>query len=335
MLSDLMETVDQASCAIGQGYYLIQLSNCNRGSLWCPGGPKHPGPSYELYGTYNHFKVKMASCLRSKHIILSQILKTVCSNSSSTYHVAAGMVQFRPKAIVPWSKSPCTLHQVVLPSPTSVSWCIARSYAKKGKDKGGKAHKKMTLTDDQLSGLVDIEKVREEFTHVLKDLKEKFVHQLTVRTSQGVFDNLIVKTAEGNFPLIQLGQVIVKNPQLIAIDLSSSPQYITNVKETLLSSGLNVNPQQDGTSLFIAVPKVTREHRETLAKNAKQLSEKSKKHLRDVYSKYSKKIKTSQTGHSADDLLAAEEMIKDLMHEVQTQIEEMTTSKQEELMGGR
>lgn len=27
--------------------------------------------------------------------------------------------------------------------------------------------------------------------------------------------------------------------------------------------------------------------------------------------------------------------IKDLMHEVQTQIEEMTTSKQEELMGGR
>lgn len=40
----------------------------------------------------------------------------------------------------------------------------------------------------------------------------------------GVFDNLIVKTAEGSFPLIQLGQVIVKNPQLIAIDLSSSPQ---------------------------------------------------------------------------------------------------------------
>ena len=33
-----------------------------------------------------------------------------------------------------------------------------------------------------------------------------------------------------------------------------SNQYIPHVKEALMSSGLNVNPQQDGTSLFIQLP---------------------------------------------------------------------------------
>ena len=43
----------------------------------------------------------------------------------------------------------------------------------------------MTLTSDQLEGVVDMEKVKSDFGHVLDDLKEKFIHQLTVRTSQG------------------------------------------------------------------------------------------------------------------------------------------------------
>ena len=40
----------------------------------------------------------------------------------------------------------------------------------------------------------------------------------------GIFDNLQVKTADGTFPLIQLGQVVQKNPQLVVINLTASPQ---------------------------------------------------------------------------------------------------------------
>lgn len=50
---------------------------------------------------------------------------------------------------------------------------------------GGKPHKKVTLTEDQLEGLVDMEKVEEEMDRVVEDLKEKFIHQVNVRTSQG------------------------------------------------------------------------------------------------------------------------------------------------------
>ncbi|RUS83139.1 hypothetical protein EGW08_009086 [Elysia chlorotica] len=227
-------------------------------------------------------------------------------------------------------------HHFLQPYP--LSWSIWRTYAKKGKDKGGKGgkvHKKISLSGDQLEGLVDLERVQSDFNHMLEDLREKFIHQLTVRTSQGVFDSLVVKTPDGNFPLIQLGQVIQKSPQLLTINMASSPQYIPQVKQALADSGLNVNPQQDGTSLFVPLPKVTREHRENLSKNAKMLSEQSKKGLRDLYSKYARKIKASKEGHSSDDLIAADDMVKDLMHSMIHQVEEMTEAKQKELLGGK
>ena len=40
----------------------------------------------------------------------------------------------------------------------------------------------------------------------------------------GAFDNLIVDTEDGKFPLIQLGQLAQKSPQLIVINLTTSPQ---------------------------------------------------------------------------------------------------------------
>ncbi|KAK3726330.1 hypothetical protein RRG08_021061 [Elysia crispata] len=188
-------------------------------------------------------------------------------------HLYSGLASSQVE--LPQMKAKMLGDQILQPHP--LSWSIWRTYAKKGKDKGGKAHKKVTLSVDQLEGLVNMERVKLDFDHVLEDLKEKFIHQLTVRTSQGVFDNLVVKTPDGNFPLIQLGQVVQKSPQLLTINMASSPQYITQVKQALADSGLNVNPQQDGTSLFIPLPKVTREHRENLVKNAKMLSEQSKR----------------------------------------------------------
>ena len=40
----------------------------------------------------------------------------------------------------------------------------------------------------------------------------------------GVFSSLPVKTAEGTYSLIELAQISQKNPQLIVINMVSSPQ---------------------------------------------------------------------------------------------------------------
>ena len=43
----------------------------------------------------------------------------------------------------------------------------------------------------------------------------------------GAYDKLPVKTEDGVFPLIQLGQVVQKSPTLILVNLSASPQVGT------------------------------------------------------------------------------------------------------------
>lgn len=61
----------------------------------------------------------------------------------------------------------------------------------------------------------------------------------------------------------------MKTPNTVHVNLASNPHYVTAVRDALQHSSLNVNPRIDGTSIFIETPRVTREHREALAKSAK------------------------------------------------------------------
>jgi ribosome recycling factor len=72
------------------------------------------------------------------------------------------------------------------------------------------------------------------------------------------------------------------------------------------NSGLNLNPQQEGTRIYVPIPKVTREHREKLAKGAKQKCNETKDLLRKVQSKKSSKlgeIELEGNSESQDDLI--------------------------------
>ena len=82
--------------------------------------------------------------------------------------------------------------------------------------------------------------------------------------------------------------------------MSSTPQYTTHIKTAIATSGLNVNPQQEGTTLYVPVPRVTHEHREMLAKNAKSLCDKTKDVLRRIQNKYDSELKNAKQMHSSN-----------------------------------
>lgn len=75
---------------------------------------------------------------------------------------------------------------------------------------------------------------------------------------------------------------------------------------------MSLNPQQDGTTVFIPVPKITKEHRENLAKNAKTLFIKCRDGLKDVQNSHIKKVKANK------------EISSDLNFQVQKQITAIT-----------
>lgn len=53
----------------------------------------------------------------------------------------------------------------------------------------------------------------------------------------------------------ELAQIVRKNPKLIVINMGVFPQAIPAALEAISKSGMNLNPQQEGTTLYVPVPK--------------------------------------------------------------------------------
>lgn len=223
-------------------------------------------------------------------------------------------------------------------APLCYQVAISRSYAKKAKkEKGGKgrskAHK-VDLSPEEIEEVINYDKMMSQFDEALEHLKQEYIKQLSLRTNVGAFDQLVVETSDGKFPLNQLAQIVQKNPSLIAINMGPVPQYIPAVTDALRKSGMNINPQQDGNMIFVALPKVTREHRESLAKNAKTLCERSKVKFRDIHNKYSKSAKKNK--EVADDTVhEVVELVQDKLHEYQNKADDLMHQKQQEITGGK
>lgn len=227
-----------------------------------------------------------------------------------------------------------------IPWRPSMWLLVSRNYAKKSKDghkqgaKKGKTDKPhVELSEDEIGEVMDVGKMKRQMELTLEHLKKEYSEQLTLRTSVGILDKIEVETPEGTFPLIQLGQVIQKNPQLMMINLVATPQYISCVKLAILGSGMNVNPQQEGTTLYIPIPKVTREHREDLAKNAKVLCEKTKEKLRNIQNNFTRDLKKGKVEHSEDLIFNIQEMILITTKKYIDEAEALMTAKQLDLLG--
>ncbi|KAJ8981858.1 hypothetical protein NQ317_017536 [Molorchus minor] len=114
--------------------------------------------------------------------------------------------------------------------------------------------------------------------------------------------------------------------------MSIFPQAIPAALNAIQKSGMNLNPQQDGTTLFIPIPKVTKEHRENLAKNAKMLFVKSKDSIRDIQMKYIKQTKRKD-GVSQDLSRNVEAQLIAIADSYISEAEQILENKQKELLG--
>lgn len=205
-------------------------------------------------------------------------------------------------------------HQVLIQEILKIEHPVAslqftRNYAK-GKDKGKDKSKKLKVevNEEQLSSVVNLEKLKAQMEKSLATMKDEFVKNLSLRSSTGAIETLKVSVDGKECELQELGQVIRKNPKTIVINLLGFPQLIPQVLIALNKSGMNLNPQQDGTTIFVPVPKITKEHRENLAKNAKALFIKCRDGVKDVQNNQLKKLKSNK------------EISSDLNHQIQNQI---------------
>lgn len=69
-----------------------------------------------------------------------------------------------------------------------------------------------------------------------------------------MLDHIMVPAYDGLVPLPQLAQVAAPSPQLIVCNVFD-PSTSAAIAEAVRSSGLNLNPQDDGAVVKVPIPK--------------------------------------------------------------------------------
>ncbi|KTG45109.1 hypothetical protein cypCar_00014001 [Cyprinus carpio] len=212
-----------------------------------------------------------------------------------------------------------------------------RHYAtKKSKAKAKGQTAKVNINAALVEDIISLEEVKEDMAAVLTTLKEDFSRNLSIRTSPGALDHITVTTKDGKFPLNQLGQISMKSPQLLVVNMTGFPEAMTAVTRALQDSSMGLNPEVEGTIIRVPVPnllRVTREHRENLVKLAKQFSNKAKDSLRRVRTGAVTRVKKSKESVSEDTIHLVEKQIQQMADNYAADIDKQLATKTKELLG--
>ena len=74
---------------------------------------------------------------------------------------------------------------------------------------------------------------------------------------------------------------ITRKQNDMVLNFAATPNAVKPAAIAIGSSGLNLNPQQDGHIIYITMPKVTTEHRQALIKSVRNIGQKVKDKIKD------------------------------------------------------
>lgn len=227
------------------------------------------------------------------------------------------------------SNDRCNLYRTQLYRIDTFSTTTALSKVKAG----GKEKRKpqaVHINPDELDGVINVDRMNMLFDKAFEDYKNQLMKHIGLRTSIGAVEELIVKFDGADYQLQEIAE-ISRKPKLIVMNMSAFPQIIPDVLNTLSKSQMNLNPQQDGTMLYIPIPKVTKEYRESLAKTAKKYFVKCKEDITDVRNMHIKTLKRKDK-LSEDLMFRIESYITSLSREYVDNAEKLLLTKEKELL---
>ncbi|XP_072027176.1 ribosome-recycling factor, mitochondrial-like [Amphiura filiformis] len=225
---------------------------------------------------------------------------------------------------------------VIQPTTVELMQCSAihttQILAKKDKGKKKKGTKVDTTTSADTS-ILDLGEVKRDMDKALEILKHDYIKSLSIRSSHGSLDHIQVETSDGKFPLNHLAQIATKSNNMMVVNMSNFPQATEAAAQAIQQSGMNLNPEVDGHTIKVPVPKVTKEHRENLAKVAKTMCNETKVNIRNVRNKYATIIKKHGQGKSKDVVFKLEKQIQQLLDESNNSATDILAAKTKELLG--
>jgi ribosome recycling factor len=176
-------------------------------------------------------------------------------------------------------------------------------------------------------------KTADKMEGAIEHFRKELAGIRTGRASVALLDSVRVDYYGTPTPLRQIATISTPESRLIMIQPWDAT-LIPVIEKAILTSGLGLNPTQDGKVIRIGIPPLTEERRKELARLVKKIGEDARvavrNHRRDA-NEESKKTQKEQ-GLSEDDLQKAQDEIQKITDQYIRKIDEILKKKEEEIL---
>ena len=178
-----------------------------------------------------------------------------------------------------------------------------------------------------------LDQAKEQMDEAISYLHRELKHIRAGKASPQLLDGVKVEYYGTQTPLNQLANVAAPDPRLITVE-PFDKSSMKNIEKAIMSSGLGLNPNNDGTLIRIPLPVLSEERRKDLAKVAKEKTEDARISIRnarrDIKDEIKKEVKKESLPEDAG--FAAEEELQKLTDSYISEVDKMFKDKEEEIM---
>ena len=178
-----------------------------------------------------------------------------------------------------------------------------------------------------------INDLNQKMSNAVKHLEKEFNTIRTSRANPSMLDNIFADAYGSKTPLNQLGNISTPDPSTITIQVWDT-SLLKNIENSILDSGLGINPQIDGQIIRLPIPKLSEERREELTKLAAKYAENSKVVIRNLRRDFldSQKDLKKNNELSEDDLKKITNEVQKLTDSCIEKIDEKLKIKKEDIL---
>lgn len=178
-----------------------------------------------------------------------------------------------------------------------------------------------------------IAEAEDHMKKTIEVVKKEFSSLRAGRATPALLEKVMVNYYGTPTPVTQMANVSAPEARLLIIqpwDKSTLPE----IEKAIMKSDLGITPTSDGSVIRLAIPQLTQERRQEMAKVIKKKSEEGKVAIRNVRRDANDHLKSQEKKGelTEDDLHRAQEEIQKLTDKCIKEIDQLTAKKEQEIM---
>ncbi len=178
-----------------------------------------------------------------------------------------------------------------------------------------------------------IDQKQGEFQKALDHLKNELATLRTGRANASLVEFLTVEYYGSPTPLIQIAQITVPEPRVIAIQ-PYDKSALKDIEKAIQTSNIGITPVNDGNFVRLNIPPMTEDRRKEMVKVVGQMSEKARVGIRNVREEIWKEIQRLEKDGkiSEDDKISGKEELEEVVQKFNDEIKKLAEAKEKEVM---